>query len=314
MSANIKDTIAELDRISALVTRFCGIGDEIDELEEKNKNDGREIYRELYPSLPKPPAVFSTIEKEVGAFSSTHSKGVKIGLIGFVVSFITWFIAKEALLLGIIAYAFIAMIVFAVWFIVSYRKFAVDKKEYDARAERRSKFEEIAKNTHAQELLQFRIDLDDYYAEYQLFDHRFSECFDAYVNAHNLLVEESQQVKEELDAVTLLSQEHIVLARRISDILRSGRAGAFKEALNLAIAEKRDEEYKAQQLAEEIRRTQIAEQQAYDNMLHNQRMEREAAAQTQQAQMQASIAEAQLKATEQQNAQLKQLLESQKRR
>ena len=67
-------------------------------------------------------------------------------------------------------------------------------------------------------------------------------------------------------------------------------------------------------MAEEARRTQIAEQQAYDNMLHNQRMEREAAAQTQQAQTQARIAEAQLKATEQQNAQLKKLLDNQNRR
>ena len=31
MSTNIKDVIAELDRISALVSRFCDIGDEIDE-------------------------------------------------------------------------------------------------------------------------------------------------------------------------------------------------------------------------------------------------------------------------------------------
>ena len=43
-------------------------------------------------------------------------------------------------------------------------------------------------------------------------------------------------------------------------------------------------------------------------------MEREAAAQTQQAQTQARIAEAQLKATEQQNAQLKKLLDNQNRR
>ena len=37
MSTNIKDVIAELDRISALVTRFCDIGDEIDELKETVK-------------------------------------------------------------------------------------------------------------------------------------------------------------------------------------------------------------------------------------------------------------------------------------
>ena len=116
-----------------------------------------------------------------------------------------------------------------------------------------------------------------------------------------------------LAEVTLLSEEHIVIAGHVSNMLKSGRADTLKEALNLAISEKRDEEFKAQQLAEEARRTQIAEKQAYDNMLHNQKMEREAAVQTQQARNQVIIAQAQLKATEQQNAQLKQLLNNQKR-
>ncbi len=314
MNTNINDVVKELDRINGLVTRFCDIGDEIDELKRKNDSETREIYYEYRPELPNAMPVFKTLQPEVEPFNSTHAKGIKIGLFGFVVALLVWFISKTAMWFGIIGYAILAMIVFAIWFIVSYRKYTSDKREYDVIAKRRSDFEEIINNSHTQDTVNFQTELSDYYTKYQLFDHKFNECCDAYVNAHNKLVEESEQVQNTLAEVTLLSEEHIVLAGRISNLLKSGRADTLKEALNLAIAEKRDEEYKAQQLAEEARRTQIAEQQAYDNMLHNQRMEREAAAQTQQAQTQARIAEAQLKATEQQNAQLKQLLDNQKRR
>ena len=314
MSTNIKDVITELDRISALVTRFCDIGYEIDELKEKNDRETREIYYEYRPELPNAMPVFKTLQPEVEPFNSTYAKGIKIGLFGFVPALLLWLISAPAMWFGIIGYAFFAMIIFGVWFIVSYRKYAAEKKEYDVIAKRRSDFEEIINNSHAQDTFNFQTELSDYYTKYQLFDHKFNECCDAYVNEHNKLVEESVQVQNTLAEVTLLSEEHIVLAGRIGNILKSGRAETLKEALNLAITEKRDEEFKAQQLAEEARRTQIAEQQAYDNMLHNQRMEREAAAQTQQAQTQARIAEAQLKATEQQNAQLKKILDNQNRR
>ena len=314
MSTNIKDVIAELDRISALVRRFCDIGNEIDALKEKNDRETREIYYKYRPELPASMPVFKTLQAEVEPFNSSHAKGIKMGLLGFLAALVVWFISKTAMWYGVIGYAFFAMIIFAIWFIVAYRKYSADKKEYDVIAKRRYDYEEIIKNSHAQDTLNFQAELSDYYTKYQLFDHKFNECCDAYVNAHNNLVKESEQIQDTLSEVTLLSEEHIVLAQRIGDILKAGRADTFKEALNLAISEKRDEEFKAQQLAEEARRTQIAEQQAYDNMLHNQRMEREAAAQTQQAQTQARIAEAQLKATEQQNAQLKKLLDNQNRR
>lgn len=87
MSTNIKDVIAELDRISALVTRFCDIGDEIDELKEKNDRETREIYYEYRPELPASMPVFKTLQAEVEPFNSSHAKGIKIGLL-FHISFV----------------------------------------------------------------------------------------------------------------------------------------------------------------------------------------------------------------------------------
>lgn len=186
MSTDIKETIAELDRISALVTRFYDIGDEIDELKNKNERETREVYYKYRPELPKGLPIFETLEPNVEAFQSSYTKGIIIGLLGFVVSLIILFISGSAYAFGIIGYSFFATIFFAIWFIFSYRKYAADKKEYDFKAQRRNRFNEIINIQHAQDLLRFQTDLDDYYTKYQLFDHKFSECFDIYVNEHNL--------------------------------------------------------------------------------------------------------------------------------
>lgn len=313
MNANLTDTIAELDRISALVDRYRRISHEIDALKEQNDTDLRNLYRECYPSLPKGPEVFQTLEPEVGAFESPSARGIKIGLIGTVASIIVWIIAGLINPFGITGYAFMATVIFAIWFVVSYRKYAADKKEYDAKVARRTKFKDIIENSHSADIARFQTDLNEYYNLYQAFDQKWTACCETYVQQHNRMVEDYAAVEQEIGEVTLLSGEHVALAKRIADALKSGRADSLKEGLNLVIAEQRDEEFKAQQLAEESRRTQIAEQQAYENRMHNQRMEREAAAQAQYAQAQAQIAQQQLKATEQQNRQLQQILNNQRR-
>lgn len=261
MSTDIKDIITELDGISALVNRLCDISNEIVELKGKNDRKAREICCKYRPELPPGMPVFKTLQAEVDSFNSSHTKGVKIGLLGFLAALIFWLISKVTMRFDVIVYAFFAMIIFAIWFIISYRKYSADKKEYDAAAKKRYDYEEIIKNSHAQDTLNFQIELSDYYTKYQLFDHKFAECCDAYVNAHNKLIMEREQVQGMLSEVTLLSKEHIVLARRISDILKSGRANALKDALNMAIAEKRDEEFKSQLLANESYITQVAEAQ-----------------------------------------------------
>lgn len=313
MNENIKEVVSELDRIDNLIVNFLDVEHKIDKRKDEYDDESREIYDKLYPDLPKDIPVFKTLEPEVLPLNSSYAKGVKIGAIGFVASLATWLIARVATLFGIIGYAFLATLIFAIWFVVSYKRFMEDKREYDRRLKRRQNFENIIANSHNDDLIKFEQALVNYYNAAKTFDEQFDKCCSQYVDDHNKLVDQSAQLQIELSEVTLLSQDYIVLAGRISNILKTGRADTFKEALNLAISEKRDEEFKAQQLAEETRRTQVVEQQAYENMLHNQRMEREAAAQTQHAQMQASIAQAQLKATEQQNAQLEQLLKYQRK-
>ena len=64
-----------------------------------------------------------------------------------ILALVIWFISMTAMWFGVIGYAFFAMIIFAIWFIVAYRKYSADKKEYDAVAKRRYDYEEIIKNS-----------------------------------------------------------------------------------------------------------------------------------------------------------------------
>ncbi len=324
MNRDINDVVAELDRIDELVTRYCDLGDELDELERKKDSDLREVIFNYYPELPDDMPVFSAIQPEVKPINPKSVKRVKVGLVGFAAAFMVWLLTKMVTSVGlnkvhglidwdgIAGKAILAMIAFAIVFVITYRNYAEEKREHDAMALRRRKFEKIINTTHAQDVVNFQTQMDEYSAKHQLYYHKFEDCYDEYVDNHNQIVEKIDQIETAMAEVTLISSEHIVLARRISNLLKSGRADSLKEAINLAISEKRDEEYIAQRLAEEERRTQILEQQAYDNLLHNQRMEREAEAQTQHAQTQLRIAEEQLKATVKQNEQLKQLLDSKK--
>jgi hypothetical protein len=314
MNENIKDIITELDRIEGLIDRFISLGRQAEALEQKNKQDLAMVYSEYHPELPSAPPVFTALEPLVEPFRSSYTGSLKISLIGFLAGLAAWGISTLANLYGIYGFAVLATLIFGIWFFRTNGKVNKERKDHKAREERRQKFEEIIKGSHAQDLIKFKDALNDYSAQYSLYTHKFVECHDAYVNEHNALVEQSDEVQRLLSEVTLLSQDHILLAARIGSILKSGRADTLKEALNLAIAEKRDEEFRAQQLAEEARRTEIAEQQAYENRLHNQRMEQEAAAQTMQAQTQAQIAQAQLKATQQQNAQLQKIIDNQNKR
>jgi len=305
MNTDLKETIAELQRIDELVTRFCDIGDELDALKVRHESEARSIYYEYRPKLPGGMPAFKTLQPEMGAFESLYARSVKISGIAFLAALLFWLIAKLASWYGMGVYAVLAMIGFAIWFVVAYRNLAADKKEYDGLVKRRKDFVAILQESHTQDTADFQAELSDYCVKFRLFEHKFKQCCDEYVDEHNALVQESDQIEQALGQVTLLAQEHLGLAGRIGSLLKSKRADTLKEALNLAIAEKRDEDFKEKQLAEEARRTRIAEQQAYDNRMHNQQM-------AQQAQLQSELAKAQLKATQQQNEKINQLINGKK--
>lgn len=80
----------------------------------------------------------------------------------------------------------------------------------------------------------------------------------------------------ELTSITLIPEDLYCYAYRISSMLKQKRADSLKEAINLALDEKRKEEEEEARREEAARREAILEQQAYDNRMHNEAMQRAA--------------------------------------
>lgn len=308
---DIKGTIAELDRIDGLVRRLYEISNTLDDMEAKQDSEVKSLFSEYYPSLPKMPQAFGALAQEPGVFCPEYTGRVKISSIAFAASLALLLMSKlfgvNGFALGILA--FFATVGFGIWFYSSYQKYIKEKKDYEDAVNRRAKFVELLEGVHPQEKAQFETDLEDFNTQYQLCLNKTEEYYAAYNERRSSLLTEGKAVSDDIEAVTLLSQDYVHLAGRVRDMLTSGRADTLKEALNLSIAEKRDEDFKAKQHAEAVRQTAVLEQQALETRLHNERMEQEAAEQTRYAQSQSQLAEVQLKATQKQSEQLQKLLD-----
>ena len=83
----------------------------------------------------------------------------------------------------------------------------------------------------------------------------------------------TDQIKE----YDFVPPEYFHYVPAVLTLLKSGRADDYKEALNIAIAEEKDAEERAQRMEEDRRRTMIMEQQAEEERRHNRMMEEEQA-------------------------------------
>lgn len=102
------------------------------------------------------------------------------------------------------------------------------------------------------------------------------------------LYQEKNALIDELTSTSLIPEDLYFDAWRISSMLKQKRADSLKEAINLALDEKRKEEEEEARREEAARREAILEQQAYDNRMHNEAMQR--------------VAEAEARATREHNA------------
>lgn len=116
---------------------------------------------------------------------------------------------------------------------------------------------------------------------------------------------ELDNVKGQLDAVTLIHSDLFYSASHIAKLLSTQRADTLKEAINLAIEEDRKDAQEAERRREAQRQEAILEEQAFQTRMHEQAMERSArehAAQMEaQAKAQVEETERLRRAVEQQN-------------
>lgn len=88
------------------------------------------------------------------------------------------------------------------------------------------------------------------------------------------LTDRKNQIEQQLNSITLIPEELFVDATRISTMLKQKRADTLKEAINLALDEKRKDQEEAERRYEAAMREAILKEQALENRQHNEAMER----------------------------------------
>ena len=124
--------------------------------------------------------------------------------------------------------------------------------------------------TGRQEHLQYRL---RHYQHYPAFMDTVLGFEEKMEQARNALSENTEQ----LQAVDVVPAEYYHLVPTILSMLRSGRADTYKEALNMAIEEERQEAREAARQEEEARRLAAMERQMEEERRHNEMMERQQA-------------------------------------
>ena len=126
------------------------------------------------------------------------------------------------------------------------------------------------------------------YDDWQAEDERLHQEFDQKLNE---AYEGLESAECRIATYDFVPPQYHHLVSRVLINLKSGRADDYKEALNLAIFEEKDEQERAARMAEEARRTALAEQCADEERRHNQQMEAQQAAHNQAMAAQAARAE-----------------------
>lgn len=111
---------------------------------------------------------------------------------------------------------------------------------------------------------------EKYRAAYADYDEALSEFIQKRKEANRQFMESYEEYRR----LNFLPEEYENLIPKLITLLKSGRADSYKEALNMAIQEKREESAEAARQAEEERRTRILEEQAAEAQRHNAAMER----------------------------------------
>lgn len=133
-----------------------------------------------------------------------------------------------------------------------------------------------------------------------------------YVKKSGKTQSEFENVSEQLNAVTLIDSSLFDDAASISNLLRTQRADSLKEAINLAIEEKRKDKQERERRNEARRQQEILEEHAYQTRVHEQAMERSAELQAKLTREHAAVMEEQARAQTYETIRIRRELEKQK--
>ena len=192
--------------------------------------------------------------------------------------FIIFKISKWDFLATVTGAAILATIGAAYLFNKCRKEFNAKKQEYDKSV---STFNETYK--------EFSVALKNFDAEKQTFIDSAQEYADKYAHAYDMAIEafcektdrekaaneRIAEIKKELAGYSAIPSEYYHLVNSVVSNLESGRADSYKEALNLAIREEKEEQERNHRLEQEEERNRILRQQAEEERRHNEQMERQ---------------------------------------
>lgn len=281
---NKNEVLDRLEHLRDLVYQSSKYRDYAEEGCYKESLEKIEGIKKDLGALPNVPSVFSNMpvyptgEKEYEEAQKKYAfarQRLMIVGIGTVVCFLFSSLLSFLTLIGIIGG--VATAVFASGYSGVANGFKRAKTTYDQSMER-----------YNSTMQAFRTSLSSYEEEVKAGGAAAKEyagkCHKAYA-AYNTVLTELVQGQEEANAnfmetygefkrLNFLPDEYNHLIPNLITLLKSGRADSYKEALNLAIQEEKEEQMEAARRAEDERRTQILAEQAAEEQRHNAAMER----------------------------------------
>lgn len=213
--------------------------------------------------------------------AAQSSKITKIVLIAVAVSILLLVITKWTI------FSFLTVAAGVVWFILHKNdknsKQSLKKKEkayHDSLEASQASFAKFRKALSCYEQ-----EVEDGIAAAKEFGQFYREKFEEYENillsfSRNLdnATMELSSLSSEIENHNYIPEEYHHLVPKLISLLQSGRADSYKEALNMAIDEERQDAMEAARQQEEARRLSALERQAEEEHRHNMMMERQQAA------------------------------------
>ncbi len=286
-----KEIIEKLRELNSLILRFGETNDYLENGCAKEAIDKIDQVKASVAVLPGVPSVASAMpvfpegkEAYQKAKEETAQSG-KITTIALAVtagSFLLWLIAKWELLPLLTVAAGVA------WYILN--KNHKNNKQGLAKKEKAYK-DSLARAKASQEAFHQALSCYDREVETGLADAKiFGQYYREQCQEHEKILESYQENKEKAEALRdeiyqEITEKHDYIPAEyyhhipnLIALLQSGRADNYKEALNMAIEEERQDAMEAARQEEEARRTAAIERQAEEERRHNMAMERQQAA------------------------------------
>lgn len=169
------------------------------------------------------------------------------------------------------------------------KKFKEKKKEYEESVEKSAKDIDAFKNAmkvYEEEKARGIAMAYQYKNHYKKAYEEYEQILNEYGGQKIKSIDAFLEKMEEVKTYDFMPLEYAHLIRPIIVLLKSGRADDYKEALNLAIQEEREEQAEAARRAEDARRTRILEEQAAEERRRTEEMARHNREMEQQQQMQ----------------------------